>query len=309
MSQGAPGGLAISPENALGFIPIWCHYSTDPDKWPENPDPVKAEAAQKWLELQRKAYPDPNDFAREFEISWWVGKGTRVFPQFTERVHMAPLQHRRGRVVYRGWDFGFHAPVILAAQIDTKDRLLVLREMVGSQTTTSDFAHRVIKDCAAAWPQNSAGYEDFCDPAGQQIKSVESEKSERRDVEVLNGMGIFPKYEWGWSRKDGRSLVHQLLQVRTDGSPGLLVDPAGCPILAQAFLGRYVYPETKDGKVHEDPDDKTHPYADVMAALRYLVTGLHQKLGLRRPVQNRVPTTPPTPYTGYGLPVRSSRER
>jgi hypothetical protein len=194
--------------------------------------------------------------------------------------------------------------VALIAQVDSRDRLLVLREVIGSQTTTKDFAQRVIEECAKAWPHNSAGYEDYDDPAGQQVSSIESEKSERRDAEVLNGLGIFTKHEWGWSRKDGRSLVHQLLQVRTDGSPGLLVDPAGCPILCQSFLGRYVYPETKDGKVQEEPDDKTHPYADVMAALRYLVTGLHGKLGLRRPIGNRTPTSPPEDYTGYGLPRR-----
>ena len=303
-STGAPGGLTISPANALGFVSVRCHYSADPDKWPGNPAPEKVEAAERWLEEQRKAWPDPNDFQREFEISFWVGRGTRVFPQFTEQRHTAPLAYRRGKVLYRGWDYGWHAPACLIAQVDSRDRLLILREVIGSQTMTKDFAQRVIKECASAWPQNSAGFEDFDDPAGQQVKSMESEKSERRDAEVLNGLGIFTKHEWGWSRKDGRSLVHQLLQVRTDDSPGLLVDRAGCPILCQAFLGRYVYPETKDGVVQEEPDDKTHPYADVMAALRYLVTGLHTKLGLRRPIANRTPTPPAEDYTGYGLPRR-----
>ena len=62
--------------------------------------------------------------------------------------------------------------------------------------------------------------------------------------------------------------MHQLLRLRADQTPGLFVDPLGCPILTQSFLGRYVYESTKDGRVKEEPDDATHPYSDVMAAIR-----------------------------------------
>src|SRR5204862_3461974 len=107
----------------------------------------------------------------------------------------------------------------------------------------------------------------------------------------------------GWSRKDGRSLIHQLLRERTDGTPGLYVDGAGCPIVLQAFLGKFCFPETRNG-VRDEPDEGLHPWADVQAALRYMCTGLYSALGLRRfhhqPVIDAVKMT----YHGYGSPIQ-----
>ena len=169
-------------------------------------------------------------------------------------------------------------------------------------------ASDVLKKCAEWYPQHSPGFEDFCDPAGQQQKSIESDKNERRDVEVLAGLGIHPRYEYGWGKKDGRTLIHQLLALRTDNTPSVYVDPAGCPWTMQAFLGRYVYPETRDGKLSEDPNDDEHPFSDVMAALRYLVVGLHHKLALTRFKASSLEPPKAPAHTGYGsVPRRAGR--
>lgn len=286
----------------MGFAAVRYHYSADPEKDPNNPDPEMAGRARAWLELQRAAYPDINDFEREFEVNFNIGKGSRVFPQFSEMYHTRSSAFNTRKVVYRGWDFGWWTPVALFAQIDREGRLVIVKEVVGHKQTTHDFAQSVIAKAAAWLPNFAAGYEDFCDPAGQQVKSMENEKNERRDIDVLKGLGIHANYEYGWSRKDGRSLVHRLLSLRADGTPGLLVDPGGCPLTTQAFLGRYVFPETRDGKVREDPDDDTHPWADVMAALRYGATGLHKKLGMSRFQlgQGKQNGRQEPPFTGYG---------
>ena len=290
----------------MGFRALRLHYSADEDKDPTGTDPSKAEKARAWISAQRAQWPDPNDFEREFEISFFAGSGARVFPQFTGQYHLARIEFNRRKVVYRSWDFGWHAPVCLFAQIDGKDRLCFLKEIVGNQQSTSDFAKHVIQRTAEWFPNHVAGFEDYCDPAGQQVKSVENEKNERRDTEVLSGLGIHAKYAYGWSRKDGRSLVHQLLNLRSDGTPSTYVDDSGCPLLAQSFLGRYVYPETADGTVKDEPDDKTHPWADVQAAVRYMVIGLHPRLGVARyamaAATNFVNMS--TSTHGYGTPRR-----
>lgn len=293
-------------DNALGFTAVRIHYSADPEKNPQSPDAAQAARAEVWLEAQRRAYPDPNDFAREMEINWSAGYGARVFPQFTDTHHAVGQTFRKHKVLYRGWDFGWHAPVCLIAQIDGQGRLCLLKELVGAKQTTHDFAADVLRRCAEWYPTHAAGFEDYCDPAGQQIKSMESERSERRDTEVLAGLGIQAVSEYGWSRKDGRTLIHRLLTLRADGTPSLVADPEGCPLTTQAFLGRYVYPTSKDGRQKEDPDDATHPWADCMAAVRYLVIGLHRKLGLMRYAIESSPlrTTPAPSYQGYGTPVR-----
>ncbi len=294
-------GLNIEEDNALGFCVVRCHYSCDPDRSPDTPHGAE------WLEKQRRLYADPGVWEQEMELNFFVGPGPRVFPQFSSPVHNRKLDANTRKVIYRGWDFGWHAPVCLIAQIDQKDRLLILKEIVGAKQTTQDFASSVVKKCAEWWPYHAAGFEDYCDPAGQQVKAMENEKGERRDVEVLNGLGIYPRYEYGWSRKDARSLVHRLLVVRGDGTPGLYVDEAGAPLTSQAFLGQYVYPTTIDGRIKDEPDDLTHPWADVMAAVRYLTIGLQARLGLAR---FALATSPigkqnASAFHGYGTPARS----
>lgn len=299
-------GLTIG-ENALGFTTITLHYSADPEKDITHPDPVIRERALAWKQDAQRAMADEHRWQQEMEINWWTAQGARVFPEFSEALHAPlPLLPNPRRVLYRAWDFGWHAPACLIATIDRKDRLLVLREIVGREESTRDFAQRVIARCAEWYPTWGPGWQDFCDPAGQMVKTLESEKSERRDVEVLNGLGIHPSWEYGWSRKDGRSLIHQLLILRTDQSPGMFVDPRNCPTMLQGFLGKYVYPETKDGRVRDEPEEDNHPWADVMAAGRYLVTGLHGILGLRRfryqPLFNE---SADTKMHGYGTPIRT----
>lgn len=287
-------------ENALGFTAVRLHYSADPAKDPTTPE------GQKWFTQARQTYPDPNQWAQEMEINWWVAAGTRVFPEFTESMHGIVLDGFRDRkVIYRAWDFGWHAPACLIAQIDSKDRLIVLKEIIGHENTTREFAENVIAKCAELFPYHNAGFQDFCDPAGQQVSSKANERSEVRDVEILNKLGIFPSWEYGWSRKDGRSLIHQLLVPRLDGTPSLYVNTAQCPVLLQAFLGKYVYPPKKGGIAADEPDENNHPWADAMASLRYLCTGLYSALGLRRFAYQPVMQPQPT-HHGYGSPIRSS---
>jgi hypothetical protein len=287
-------------ENALGFTAVRLHYSADPDKSPDT------EPGAKWYDSMRRAWPDPNKFAQEFEINWWVAAGQRVYPEFLEATHCKPLELRRRKVIYRSWDFGYLTPACLVAQIDDRDRLQVMYEIIGKEETTRQFAQKVIARCVQWFPNHTPGFEDFCDPAGQKRGSVSgssNEKSEIRDVEILQTLGIHPKWEYGWSRKDGRSLVHQLLQARLDFTPGLYVDSSKCPTLVQGFLGKYVFPPRKGGTAHDEPDEACHPWADAHACLRYLCTGLYSALGLRRSSRVAMPEKEPD-YQGYGTPLR-----
>lgn len=297
-------GLQIY-ENALGFTTIKAHYSVDPSKDVTHDDPATREQAQQWLQDAQRTMADPHRWAQEMELNWWVAQGQRVYPEFSENIHspLSLLPNPR-KVLYRAWDFGWHAPACLFASIDSKDRLLVLREVVGREISTRDFGQLVLDKTAEWFPTHAPGFQDFADPAGQHVSSTASEKSEKRDVEILNTLGIFPSWEHGWSRKDGRALIHQLLVLRTDNTPGIYVDPGGCPTLLQGFLGKFVYPESKDGKVKDEPDESNHPWADAHAALRYLATGLYSALGLRR-FRGAALTAPVSlDYHGYGTPLR-----
>ncbi len=238
----------------------------------------------------RRQYPDENVWNREFEISWFIAEGARVYPEFSETLHARPLELRRRKVLLRAWDFGYLAPACLIAQIDDRDRLCVLREIIGHEETTKQFAEKVIQRCADWFPQHTPGYMDYCDPAGQQRKST-SEQSETRDVEILNNLGIHPAWKYGWSRQHGRALVHQLLTLRSDNTPGC-----------------YVFPGRKGGQVSDEPEEDNHPWADAHAALRYLVTNQYNALGLKVERREVAPEKPVT-WHGYGTPRGRDRKK
>jgi hypothetical protein len=290
----------------MGFCAIRMHYSSDPEKNVAHPDPEIAARAQKWFDVQHATYTDPNAWAQEMEINFFAGTGARVFPQYSQTYHERTLKLRRNKTIYCALDFGWHCPAALFAQIDGEGRLCFIKEYVGAKQTTHEFATELLARTAGWFPNHAAGIEYFCDPAGQYVKTMESEKSERRDTEVLSGLGIHASYKFGWSRKDARSLVHRLLQLRTDGTPSLFLDPGGCPLTSQAFLGRYIYPTTKDGRQKPEPEDEeNHPWADVMATVRYLVIGLHAKLGIMKyALGKESKPRPEVNYQGYGTPIR-----
>ena len=304
-ADGTVKGMTVS-ENAMGFVAVRLHYSCDPSKDVTHPDEKTRDTSREWLASAQRTLADPNLWAQEMEINWFVSTGLRVYPEFQESLHAPfPLVPNPRKVLYRAWDFGWHAPACLIASIDTKDRLLVLREVVGRELSTRDFAQLVVDRCAEWYPNHSPGWQDFCDPAGQQVKSMESERSEKRDIEVLNSLSIFPSWDYGWSRKDGRALIHQLLVLRTDQTPSMFLDGAGCPTLLQAFLGKYVYPERKDGQARDEPEEDNHPWSDVQAALRYLTTGLYTALGLRRFKWQPVLVDKKPVWHGYGTKIRN----
>lgn len=288
-------------ENALGATVVRLHYSSDPDK-----DPATDKGSQ-WFTTMRRLYPDDNKWQQEFEISWFVAQGARVYPEFSETLHAKKLELRRRKVILRAWDFGYLAPACVIAQIDDRDRLCILREIIGNEETTKQFAEKVISRCSDWYPMHAPGFMDYCDPAGQQRKST-AEQSETQDVEVLKNLGIHPTWKHGWTRKHGRSLVHQLLALRLDNTPGLYIDGENCPILMQGFLGKYVFPPRKAGQVSDEPEEDNHPWADAQAALRYLVTNQFNALGLKTDRREPAPQKPVN-YHGYGTPRGRERSR
>ena len=81
-------GLDITDNNPVNFCAVRLHYTADPAKDPENPDPELAASAQAWITLQKAIWPDPSDWEREYECNFHLGSGARVFPQFGV-VHMS----------------------------------------------------------------------------------------------------------------------------------------------------------------------------------------------------------------------------
>jgi hypothetical protein len=272
-------GLTLA-KNPLGVVSIRAHYSLFPNHDPHSADPELAEEARAWLEKQRLRYLDPNDFQREMECSFDVTAGKRCFPEFSEQDHVldeqnmgrlaADLMPRRRRRLLRSWDFGYHHPAVVIAQVDSRDRLILYGELQGRDLDIDRFAQKVIQYCADSFGDWSAwGYADYCDPAGAQVRSIMSEQSETTELQVLARYGIYPAYS-PRPRKTGRAIIHQLLRERDDKSPALLVTRR-CPIIISGMLGGYTYKMKTDGTYHDEPDDDGY-FSHTQACLRYLVT-------------------------------------
>jgi hypothetical protein len=278
-------GLTIN-KNPLGVVAIRAHYSMLPDKDPHDPNPEAADRAQRWLEKQRLRYLDPNDFEREYEVNFEVTSGKRVFREFTESRHVlddttiealkAGLMPLRRRRLLRSFDFGFHHPAMLVGQIDFRDRLIMYGEYQGKDVDIERFTERSIEYCNDTFGDWSAwGFEDFCDPAGAQVRSIMSEKGESTELQVMARYGIHPSYA-PRPRKAGRTIIHQLLRERDDKTPALLVTRR-CPILISGMLGGYTYKMKTDGTYHDEPDDDGY-YSHTQACLRYMVTNRFSNL-------------------------------
>lgn len=251
------------------------HWQDHPEKDPE------------WYKRQ-KARMTEDEIARELDINYHLSVKDRVFREFGEQ-HKRVLVPVPGRRVIRSWDFGYHCPACLFLQVDDRDRLLVLHEVVGHQTQLVDFARRVLAEGKERFAETAeAGmFEDYCDPAGSQ----KSDKTTRTSIEILNSLGVHPFYDRSLIR-DGIELIRHKLSVQPDGEPGLLVDRS-CGKLIEALEGGYRYPGNgSDMPVQE------HPYEDVMDCLRYAVV---HKCSIPSPKRRRKTRyhRPGNRYTGY----------
>lgn len=287
-------GLTIWENTEAEITSIRLHYTAFPDKDPKHPNPEVAKGAEAWLQKQRKKYLTQNDWDREMEIDFNISAGKRVFPEFSEDEHVIdpdncerygvgaiPLRRRR---LLRAWDFGWHFPACIVGQIDTRDRLILYGELQGRDVDIDRFAQQVIEWCAATFGDwSAAGWDDYCDPAGAQVRSIMSDKNENTELQVLARYGIHPSYAVQ-SRRAGRGIIHRMLEHREDRTPALLVS-RNCPIVIAGMLGGYSYkPKPGGDTFHEEPDDESY-YSHTQACLRYMVTGKYGHLGEhRRPV-------------------------
>ncbi len=236
-----------NPKN--GFTVLSVHYTADPAK--ATPE-FKAEA--------RKGYTE-DQWQQEMEINYIATAGKKFFPGFSKSLHCKPLFYQEG-VILRGWDFGYHHPFCAWTAIDQRDRWLILAELMGSDTTIDKFAGNVQKMTATLFPHCSI--KDFCDPAGTQ----KSDKGEKSSIEILNTLGIRPQYR-SLPILDGATIIRKRLQIRDDGTPGMLIDDSKCPILVEAFEGGCHYPES-DTEVQKEFYEKEGYYEHGVDTLRYI---------------------------------------
>ena len=195
--------------------------------------------------------------------------GKPFYDGFQENWHKRTLSYIPAKKIYRGIDFGFHHPACVWVQFDAKDRLMVLKELMGSDITIDKFARKIIAFENEHFPGQNL--ETYYDPAGE----AKTDKSEKTSVEILAEAGIVGRCKQSTYR-ERKELIERQLSLLIGGIPALLVDES-CHIINDGFLGGYHYPQDKQGKPQPtEAPEKDGYYEHLMNALEYIVVNILQ---------------------------------
>jgi len=237
------------PRNGVHVVEV--HYTADPHKR----DPA-------WKREAQRGMP-PRGWAREFEITWDLGGGDPVLPEYVPALMRREIRPNTSGRILRGWDFGQVCPVTIFAQVDAWGRLLVLGELVmehASLTAQIEATKAMTLELmGAAGPSYDAG-----DPEALHEMELGSIRRELLKAGiVLQTFGTMSGTARSYDQLRQRMLRRVMVPGEPEPSPAFLVSPR-CPILHSALAGGFArHPKT--GKPMP-----THPYKDVCDALRYL---------------------------------------
>lgn len=195
-----------------------------------------------------------------------VVSGKAIYPEFSERVHVAPekLQPYKGINLVLGWDFGL-TPAVIIGQVSLRGQMRILDELIAEDMGIRRFARDVVKPFLAV---NYAGFEisSHGDPAGVQ----RAQTNEKTCFQELEGQNLFTEPARTNDFTARRESIAGYLNTMVDGKPGFLISPH-CKVLITGFRGGYQYRRllvAGDARYTEKPDKNkfSHPHD----ALQYL---------------------------------------
>jgi hypothetical protein len=273
----------------------WTVVELDIHALPERDPCTQAGAA--WGEAERRAVGEVA-FRREHMRDWTAAPGEPYYPEFVSnpKRYIRRADALLDRPVYRGWDFGFRRPACVWFQVSSTNRTWVLRELrpenidtysfrdlvlyLSGQRQLEDILHRTravewinrIRDNPRLppppWFPMGTNYLDYGGPeAHQRRAAVEGESSERTDADVLLAGGVSLQV-FNTPVRARSNIVRRLLQIRADGWPGLLFDPA-CPELVLGFGGGIKFKKpTPENPIPDEPH-KDERFSHLHEALGY----------------------------------------
>lgn len=281
-------GITTKTNEKNGFRVILLHYTADPNK-----------RSEEWKKRAQEGIT-PQKWQSEYELNFDITLGERVYPQFTRDQHIKKLIYNKKYPIIRGWDFGFHRPVVIFSQLGRN--WYVLKEIIGHDVLIHDFCDYALEK-TKEWFPDVVDFEDYCDLAGTQV----SDKSEQTSIQVLVSKGVYPMYQKLGVRTGVTYIQWMLAKER------MVVDES-CEVLIQGFLGGYVYPKKREGLPEAEIPYKDGFYDNAQDGLRMSV---HNKLYVEIEKKQSQSTEDLLQKLALGLPVfpsnwyntRSSIER
>lgn len=214
----------------------------------------------------------PSGWRRRYLLgkTGFLPSGSAVYPAYVESFHGRQTAVIPDRPLIRGWDFGYRRAACLWAQKTDRGQLLVHREWMALETPESEFIDGV-KQRTNEWFGERTVL-DYGDPAAR--------NRDPEGVATLDRLGQFGvRMLYRQTTYAQRiPLINQRLSMLIDGEPAVIIDPQGCPILTEALLGGYHYPEIdpdrKYTQKHEIPDHDQW-FSHLSNAFEYVMVNLY----------------------------------
>lgn len=197
----------------------------------------------------------PEDIRNAHRYGDWNALSGAFFPEFSTELHVyTPFEIPDEWPRYRAFDYGLDMFACLWVAVDFTGRCWVYREFAESNLIVSDAA-RAMRACT---PLNErVGY--TIAPPDMWNRQRDSGKS-MAEVFMQNGIGLVKASN---SRVQGWLQVKELLKVRADGKPGLMISE-DCASLIE-FLPLLQHDDKNPSDCATEPHEITH----VPDALRY----------------------------------------
>ncbi len=253
--QNVPSGMEVK-RNKNKFLAVRLHYTA-----------VPAFDSEEWRKKARSGYLTEDQWEQEMEINFTLAGTSKIYPMFTYEKHVRRLSAIKDLPLLVGFDYGYHHPAMVIAQIDSYDRLCVLDEKLGNDITIQNFSKNVIKYLKTEYKRHYSAkmIQYFGDPAGNQV----NDKSEFTSVQIQRKLGLFVR----WKRisiKQGVRIIQQLMQDRPDGTTGFKIDPS-CKILIDGFRGGYTEDVPNNERASKEMPFDDDYYSHNQDAMRYIV--------------------------------------
>jgi hypothetical protein len=182
---------------------------------------------------------------REYEIDFSALEGQHPLWQITDDNMKTDLRPDDRFPLYRIWDFGIHAAVLICQAIvyDRPFRWVqarVLSEVDVEGKNTSSFARIVKEHTTKLYGIGRFAIKDICDVAGRHRSALAENINMTHIKLVKEATGINITTHHKVPRFEGTETIGLKINERVDGQPGFVINPVEAPILSAAMSGGHV---------------------------------------------------------------------
>jgi len=212
----------------------------------------------------------PPDLFKVYVLGEWgvVVFGERVYVEFGPSLHLGKVQYNPDYPILRGWDFGYKFPAVMFAQIDNKERIKFLAEIMGKNILIDNFGDDVLRLGERLWGKD-VKYEDYGDPAGnhKDPRGVVEETA----IQVLRNKFNITVHHRDTPLSHGLGLVRRKFGQNIEGQPAIQIDDTRCPIFVEGLSGGYSCKQNKDGSYLQDEPREDGYFEHVQDAARSIL--------------------------------------